>query len=553
MELPNRNVDIKPTTPLVSGAYFRTSTGRQEQEETIDSQIDEVKMRIEADGNILPSENIFIDDGFTGEMLRRPALDAMRDAAATGSFQVLYVYDRGRLSRVFAYQEVIIEELADEEIQFVTLHDVAAETPEEKVLQAMQGVFHQYERIKIVERMRRGKMFKAKLGILINGSAVYGYNYVKKTETEPAHYEINEEEARAVSLIFKWVGVDGLSLKEVIRKLYNLGIPPRKKKSEFWTKGPIVRLLRRDTYAKGIAYYNKSEAIVSKHTIKNDKYKKVKRNSRRARDKSEWIPLKVPTIIDDDGTFEKIQQILNDNQTYAPKNRKYDYLLTGKTFCQCGNRRVGDGYSKGSNHYYRCAERIYKFPMEAKCKAQGVNAVVLDGLFWRELRNKLDNPKVLRNQAERWIKTQATRSSIYIKEIEKLKAELNRIKEEKMRYAKAYGSGSLDFEQFKDLMKEQKNKEASYLKQIEELEIQNVQEVDDVQLDELCEEASQVIKDYDFGDRGQTVKELIDKVIIKEGGWVDVVGHILLATHKMAYEPIGRNCGFAECWQIDAF
>jgi site-specific DNA recombinase len=231
-------VNIVNNQPLVAALYARVSTGRQENEETIDSQIDEIKTRIEMDGNILSPEHIFKDDGWTGEMLQRPALDAMRDAAMTESFQVLYVYDRGRLSRVFAYQEVILEEIIDKGIQFITLHDVQAQTAEERVLQAMQGVFHEYERVKIAERMRRGKHYKAKAGVIINGDSLYGYKYIRKTDTEPVRYEINEDEARVVRMIFNWVGVEGISLRDVIRRLYEMKIPPRKRKREFWTKGP---------------------------------------------------------------------------------------------------------------------------------------------------------------------------------------------------------------------------------------------------------------------------------------------------------------------------
>jgi len=164
--------------------YARVSTGRQEQEATIESQIDELKLKIAQDANILPDENIFIDDGWTGELIARPDLDRMRDAAVVGKFTSLYVYDRGRLSRRFAHQEVIIEELKDHDVSFISLHDTKADTPEEKVLQAMQGVFHEYERVKIIERMRRGKLYKAKNGIVINGSALYGYKYIKKKSNQ---------------------------------------------------------------------------------------------------------------------------------------------------------------------------------------------------------------------------------------------------------------------------------------------------------------------------------------------------------------------------------
>jgi len=110
MTLSEINVtnSINSSQPLTAALYARVSTNRQEELETIESQLAEIKERIKGDGNILQPENIFVDDGWTGEILQRPSLDAMRDAAQEGKFTVLYVYDRGRLSRVFAYQEIVL-------------------------------------------------------------------------------------------------------------------------------------------------------------------------------------------------------------------------------------------------------------------------------------------------------------------------------------------------------------------------------------------------------------------------------------------------------------
>src|SRR3990167_4376081 len=102
-QLPNANSTnlVQNKQSLIAALYGRVSTNRQEEQETIESQLDEIKSKISEDGNILPRENIFIDDGWTGEMLQRPQLDAMLEAAKDSRFQVLYVYDRGRISRVF--------------------------------------------------------------------------------------------------------------------------------------------------------------------------------------------------------------------------------------------------------------------------------------------------------------------------------------------------------------------------------------------------------------------------------------------------------------------
>lgn len=539
--LPDANSTIKVNTqPLIAALYARVSTARQEEQETIDPQIDEIKEKIKADGNILPPENIFQDDGWTGEMLQRPGLDAMRDAAQEGRFQVLYVYDRGRLSRVFAYQEIIIEEIINKGIEFVTLHDVKAETAEEKVLQAMQGVFHEYERVKIVERMRRGKLFKSRNGVLINGHSLYGWNYIKKTNEKPAHYEINEEQARVVKNIFQWVGYEGISLKEVIRRLYDQGILPRKQKSEFWTKGPIVRILQCESYLSGIVYYNKSEAIVAKKPIKNGKYKKIKRSSRKMRPREEWIPFNVSRIIDDQVLFDKVQRILEYNKTFLCKKRKYDYLLSGKTFCECGCKRVGDGIDK-DNFYYRCAERIYKFPLEKKCNSKGINAVALDKAFWKELVKFLTNTSWIRRCAENWLKTQ-TNSEADRLEMERLTKFINNLSEEEKRYAKAYGQSELEFEQFKDLMRETRKKKLAYQEESNVLNTKIVQEgIDKDQLEEIIKEAKRIIQALNLDNKIQVIRDIITKVIVKGGQLVQVRGRLPLFALNMGYEPTSRD------------
>lgn len=558
--LPNDNTTNlnKTSQPLIAGAYFRTSTNRQEEEQTIESQIAEVKARIEGDGNTLSPENIFIDDGWTGEMLQRPGLDAMRDAALAGNFQVLYVYDRGRLSRVFAYQEIILEEIIDKGIKFITLHDVSAETPEERVLQAMQGVFHEYERVKIAERMRRGKLFKARNKILINGHSLYGWDYIKKTEQEPAHYKINEEQAKVVRWIFEWVGVEGISLREVIKRLYDRGIPPRKGKSEFWTKGPIVRLLQNEAYAKGVVYYNKSESCVARKPIKNIKYKKIKRSSRKSRPREDWIPFKVPPIILDNGVYEKVQVILDRNQKYARKNRKYDYLLSGLVYCECGSKRAGDGSSKNGHYYYRCAERIYNFPMEKKCQAQGVNAVLLDESLWRNLVKIFKDEDILKKHVGAWLQTELQHDTVKDQERIRLLDSINKIAEEEKRYAKAYGAGTIDFEQFQELMKEAKRRKIVLKKQLDTLKPTNQNKIDQSQVDDVCQEATLVLQSLDLNNKTQIIRDIIDKVVINtQERMVDVWGHITLQnlslTERLGYEPTSRDSWIAKCWEKYTF
>lgn len=550
----NGTASVLNSQQLVAGVYGRVSTGRQEDEQTIDSQIDEIILRVKQDGHILPKENIFKDDGWTGEMLQRPGLDAMLEAAKEGRFQVLYVYDRGRISRVFAYQEIIIEELLNKDIKFVTLHDVKAETAEERVLQAMQGVFHEYERVKIAERMRRGKMYKAKSGLLINGNSIDGFDYIKKTDKEPTHYVINEERAKAIRLIFQWFCVERVSIREIMKRLYDLGMPPRKGKSEFWTKGPIERILKCESYFTGIVYYNKSEAIVAKNPIKKEKYKKIKRTSRRKRPKDEWIPYKAaPILIEDYSLFEKAQEILSFNQKYARKNRKYEYLLSGLVYCGCGNKRAGDGYSKGGNHYYRCAERIYKYPLEGKCKLPGVSALVLDKQFWDELSKLFNDPDLLWKQIVEWFAIQNNHSQD-IAEKKRIDEALEKLNEEEKRYAKAYGSGALEFEQFTDLMRDVKKRRKALEAQGEAItQDSTIRQINEIPKENVLEEIIKIAESIKTANKRQVIQDIIDKITIKERREVEVWGSLSFPTLNMAYGTINRNSRTSQRRKINPF
>lgn len=542
--------------PLKAALYARVSTGRQENEQTIESQLDEVKKKIADDGNVLSPENIFIDDGWSGELIARPDLDRMRDAAKDDRFEILYVYDRGRLSRIYAHQELIIEELTDRGIKFFSVHDVQADTPEGKVMQAMQGVFHEYERIKIVERMRRGKLFKAKGKVIINGTPLYGYKFVRSDPKGPVICYKNDDEAKAVNLIWNWFGNEKVSIYEIQKRLYDLGIKPKKRKSDFWTKGPIVRILKCDTYVTGKAYYNKSESIVAKHPIKDVKYKKIKKTSRRPRDREEWLDFDVPVIVNDYSLYDRILKILDFNQKYASKKKKYDYLLSGLIYCGHGYRRSGDGTSKYGHFYYRSIARLKNGFYENKCKCGGVNAVVLDSMVWKALKKKLFSYPIMKKYAEKWLKSISILNSEDVLEKQRLNEMIGKTLEEETRYSKAYGVATLDFEQFQDLMKDCKKRRLSYQKQLSELSNETAQINIQIEVDELLVEVMRIVKSIDFTDKFRAVRDIIDKVIVTERSGAEICAHLPLPvtiTEKLGYEPQRRDSRFAQCGEIYTF
>src|SRR5919108_6132774 len=96
----------------VAAIYARVSSERQRQEQTIQSQTVALRELAETRELLVPDELVFEDDGFSGASLQRPALERLRDRAVEGCFEVVLCYAPDRLARRYAYQVLLLEELA---------------------------------------------------------------------------------------------------------------------------------------------------------------------------------------------------------------------------------------------------------------------------------------------------------------------------------------------------------------------------------------------------------------------------------------------------------
>ena len=92
--------------------YARVSSEQQAQQATIESQIGALRERAIADGHRVLPGDLYMDDGFSGATLVRPALESLRDRIAEGAIDIVYVHDPDRLARRYAYQVLLLEEFA---------------------------------------------------------------------------------------------------------------------------------------------------------------------------------------------------------------------------------------------------------------------------------------------------------------------------------------------------------------------------------------------------------------------------------------------------------
>lgn len=152
------------------------------------------------------------------------------------------------------------------------------------------------ERRAILERTQRGRLAIANKGGLLGGFTPYGYEYLPKTATSLATLEINEEQARVVRDIYRWLIEEHLSSRAIAKRLTESGIPSPKG-NKLWHPSVVNYLVRQEAYC-GVMYFNRREPVEPERCRKKVGCVKSAKSSRKLRPREDWIPIPVPATID---------------------------------------------------------------------------------------------------------------------------------------------------------------------------------------------------------------------------------------------------------------
>ena len=204
---------------MKAAIYARVSTEKQGRDQTVDSQLDALRRWATAHGHELKDDHVYIDEGYSGARLDRPALDRLRDAAREGEFDVLGVYSPDRLARRYAYQVLLLEEFRKAACDVEFIERPISDDPHDQLLLQIQGAIAEYERAVLAERFRRGKLQKARAGQWGAGQGPYGYRYVPKRDGVPGHLEIDEAEAAVVRMLYRWLIDERMTVRQIIKRL----------------------------------------------------------------------------------------------------------------------------------------------------------------------------------------------------------------------------------------------------------------------------------------------------------------------------------------------
>jgi site-specific DNA recombinase len=437
--------------------YARVSSEQQATAHTIESQTAALGERAQSDGTPVPRERQFVDEGYSGATLIRPALDRLRDLATVGAIDRIYVHSPDRLARNYAYQVLLLDEWRRVGVEVVFLNRALGQSPEDDLLLQVQGIVAEYERAKIMERSRRGKKHSAQSGFLnVMSNAPFGYRYVSVREGGgQARFEPVAEQAWIVQQIFSWIGRDRCSLAEVCRRLQKAGEVTATGK-RIWSRQAVWHILQNPAY-QGRAAYGKTHMMprgkkVRPRAARGRPVEPRRSNAPVGADPKEWVFVPVPAIVDL-ALFRAAQQQLEENRSRARLGRRRPgYLLQGLTCCaRCGyayygktTHQMGAGHQMKDFRYYRCSGSDgYRFGGERICNNAQMQGEFLETAVWREVSDLLRNPERLERDYEA-----GSRASGLLDNIEALKAQRLKLQHALERLIDSFTEGLIEKDQF---------------------------------------------------------------------------------------------------------
>ena len=510
--------------------YARVSSDQQAEAGTIASQVAALEDRIRQDGFLLEPDLRFLDEGYSGSTLVRPALERLRDLAAGGALDRLYVHSPDRLARKYAYQVLLVDELHRAGVELIFLNRALGRTPEDDLLLQVQGMVAEYERAKILERSRRGKLHAARRGnVNVLSGAPYGYRYIGKQEgAGQARYEIRLEEARVVRQIFAWVGQERCSLGEVCRRLQKQGTPSPKGKS-YWDRTTVWGILRNPAY-RGTAGFGKTQIGELRKRLRAQRGRAEQpRRAYSVYDTPERsVPIRVPALVSEELFAAVAEQLAENRQRQRQRARGARYLLQGLLVCaRCGYAYYGKPVSRSAARgkkrryaYYRCVGTdAYRFGGKRLCQNKQVRTDLLEEAVWADVCALLNDPGRLEVEYQRRLNNKNSEKGD--EDGQQLEGLIQKVQRGIARLIDAYSEGLMEKREFeprvRDFRERLRRLEAEAKEQADLAAQERELRLVIGRLQEFAARVQAGLAEADWSTRREIIRTLVKRVEVEEG------------------------------------
>lgn len=497
-----------------AGLYLRLSHEDIQENNSIEAQrVITTEYAIKNKYNIVDE---YVDNGYSGMLDSRPALNRMIVDILTNKINMVIVKDISRLTRdknkTGYYTEIFFP---DNDIRFISVTEMIDSGDRYEIDDSimLRGIVNQYYVADVSKKIKSVLTNKKKNGEYVEHYVPYGY----KKDTEDKHKVlIDEKVSENVKLIFSMY-LQGYSQGNIAKYLTSLEVDTPKKykgqkaKINEWRNDTVGRILK-DPFYTGQMVINKYDS--------DYRTKKIRKTPR-----EKWILIEgkhKPLVSKED--YEQVQQMLKGK--FIKPTQKYDYLLRGLVFCGHCKARMQYKYrtrtkirdkkleNPQKSWYYKC-RMLYRFPSICNrghtIQEKKLNSIVLESLKNKLSRFRID--ELTGNVIDDYKNNDANYKLYekYQKRKKKLESDITVLYNKKLENIISIDEYR---EQYYNLKQEIKNVES----QIEELE-------KTCNTDGINEKLKGIIVDFKNGKEftNEIIKELIDRIEVYEDMKIDIV------------------------------
>ena len=340
------------------------------------------------------------------------------------------------------------------------------------------GVFAQWEREEITERVNASVLTRAKLGKSINGSAPYGYEWKdRKLVIQPEEATIR----RKTYELFLQCRRKG----QVAKFLNDAGY--RTRNGNIWRDTSIVRILNEPS-AKGVYVFNTMRKTGSWRT--------------ESKPENEWGTAQCEPIISED-LWNQVNQIVEEQlKSWKKPGKAPVHLFSGLAFCSCGHKM----YVAANSPKYFCRKCSNRIPI-----------VDLENITWQELKVFFGQPKRIAEHLKSADQNLAEKSAL----LETHQREIQKVRDEMSRTHRLYIQEQITAQGFGDFYNPAEQRLNQLLTELPKLEAKvDFLKVNKLSADDVLHEANTLYERWPSlpsQDKRKIVEALIEKIVIGQG------------------------------------
>ncbi len=503
---------------MKAALYARVSTNRQALSQTIDQQLDRLRLYAQDQGWLISDDYIFRDDGHRGATLNRPGLDRLRDKVRAADVDRILLTSPDRLARNDVHQMILLEELERTGCQVQFLDRPMTEDPHDHLLLQIRGAVAEYERTLIAERMRRGRLAKYRAGALVPWTRrPFGYSVDPDRPRDPAGVRIDDAEAAILRQIFARYLEPSGTIHAIAYWLVEQGIrSPSGKK--LWSQATIRGMLRNPTYT-GQLFAGRWRRREAKRRLSPLRPIGLSGGEVRVLPQEWTFVTKIPAIITEE-QFELVQAKLARNLACARRNNKvHDYLLRALVSCGLCKLTCPAKTMNKKNSYYICQSKMGQLNSrrEEYCPARFIPAKQLDEVVWQDLCEVIMRPELISRALERawggsWLpqEMQARR--------ENLRRGRRSLERQLERLTEAYLNGVIPLAEYERRRRDIEERQEALDEQARQMERQVERTVElagvVASIEDFTARVRRGLADATFEQKRQLVELLIDRVVV---------------------------------------